>query len=155
MYALLADPLETAVFETELLAAQTERAARPMPLVEEPSISEKQEGLHGGVFKTLALVNIATLGTFWLTFLGDAEALFMVAISSVYLAAYLGTPLVMNKVGEIDASQTKPFHEFLAEPFETWTGIITGREAMLQVLMVPVAILVTAVGMGVIIANAG
>lgn len=145
----LATLIETTVFEAELEAAREKPTApRPVPVNENAPANTT---MHGSVFKIFAALNAAILGVFWWTFLGDAEALFMVAISGVYLAAYLGTPFVMSRVGRIDTPQQKQFHQFLEEPFETWTGVITGREAMLQVLLIPGAVFITVIGISIII----
>ena len=113
--------------------------------------------MHGGVYKTLAIVNIAILAICWWTFRGDGGAVFMIAISAIYLAAYLGTPFIMNRVAPIDAPidapRSEPFALFLDKPFETWTGIISGKEALFQVLLIPGAILITLTGISVIIAS--
>ncbi|GJL91702.1 hypothetical protein [Hyphococcus sp.] len=109
--------------------------------------------LHGGVLKTLAGLNAYILIAFWFALRSDREALFMVAISAFYLLAYLGTPYLMGRVGGKGLDQSKPLSQFLAEPFETWTGTITGREAMLQVLTVPAAIAIAVTGMCLIIAS--
>ncbi|WP_425408582.1 hypothetical protein [Hyphococcus sp.] len=151
--AQLAGAIETAVFEAEIISALVERETPDLTLVEAAKTEPRTNtSLHGGAFKALALINAAILGVFGLTFLHDGEALFMVAISAVYLAAYLGTPYVLSKVGgRIDSAQEKPFEQFLGEPFETWTGVISGREALLQIMLVPAAILIAVTGMGVII----
>lgn len=107
--------------------------------------------LHGQVVKMLAGINAFIIGAFWVIFQGDAEALFMVAIGGVYLIAYLGTPWAMARVGGLKLDEQKSFGEFLREPFETWTGVITGRQAAIQVLLVPSAIALAVVGMGMII----
>jgi len=151
MKSPLTQPMEVTVLETELETVRTRvRSAHPVP-VEKSAVANTS--LHGGVFKTFAGINVAILGVFWMTFQNDAEALFMVAISGVYLAAYLATPYLMSRIGRIDAPQKKPFHDFLNEPFETWTGVLKGREALLQVLLIPIAILIAVAGMGLIIAT--
>ncbi len=155
MTALLAQTIETTVLESELEAARTYQPAPHLTLIEGGPAAKLNTSLHPGVFKAFAAINASILGVFWWTFRGDGEALFMVAISAVYLAAYLGTPYVMTRIGNADAPQTTPFLKFLNEPFETWTGVITGREALTQVLLIPTAILVATIGMGSIIALAG
>ena len=148
--AMLAEVMETGLIEAELEAERKEQAAPAIMLVK---MTQPNTTLHGGVFKSLALIYAALLAVFWLTFQGDEEALFMVAISAVYLAAYMGTPFLLSRVGgRVDPESNKKFAAFLREPFETWTGIVTGREAMLQVLLIPMAILIAGCGMGVIIA---
>lgn len=149
MTAILATPIETTVFEAELAAVREKPQTPRLAPVNENAAATTS--MHGGVFKVFAALNAAILGVFWWTFRSDAEALFMVAISGVYLAAYLGTPFIMSRVGRVDTPQHKPFHQFLEEPFETWTGVITGREAMLQVLLIPGAIFITVIGISIII----
>ena len=151
MNPLLAEPMEAIVFEAEIEPARPRPQPPQLTLVEAPA--RANTSLHGGVFKIFAAVNVAILGVFWLIFLGDGEALFMVAISGAYLAAYLATPYVMSRVGRIDTPQEKSLQEFLSEPFETWTGVITGREALLQVMLIPSAILLAVIGMGFIISS--
>lgn len=149
MPALLAAPLETTAYDLEIEANAKPSPSSHLKLVKDPTPTNKS--LHSGVFKLFAVINTAILGVFWVTFSADTEALFMVAISGVYLAAYLGTPYILSRVGRIDPPQKGSFHRFLEAPFETWTGIITGREALLQVLLIPGAILIAVMGMGLII----
>lgn len=150
--AQLAGAIETGVFEAEITSALKERAAPELTLIELSRERKTNSSLHAGVFKALAFINAGILGVFWLTFRGNSEALFMVAISAVYLGAYLGTPFLLSRVGgRIDPVQSKPFAQFLEEPFETWTGAVSGREALLQIVLVPAAILIAVSGMGLII----
>ncbi len=150
MAGALAQVIETGVLEAELTTEKTERPR--LKVVHNTSPVAAKNSVHKGVFKALAAVNAGVLGVFWWTFRGDAEALFMVAISAAYLAAYMGTPLLLSRIGgRIDPIQTKPFDAFLNDPFETWTGTVTGREAMIQILMVPVAILLAVIGMSFMI----
>ncbi len=146
--------LETSVLEAELEDARSpDRKPRPA-LVAASAGRRANTAMHGGVFKALAGINAFILGVFWLTFQGDKEALFMVAISAVYLAAYMGTPYMMLRAGGKKRDDVMPMGAFLDEPFETWTGVITGKEAALQVLLIPAAIAVAVSGMGLIIALA-
>lgn len=148
--AMLAEVMETGVIEAELEAARREK---PRPVLTAVRKTQPNTSLHGGVFKMLALIYAALLAVFWLTFQGDGEALFMVAISGVYLAAYMGTPFMLSRVGgRVDPVQEKPLALFLREPFETWTGVVSGREAAIQILLVPMALLIATGGMGLIIA---
>ena len=149
MTAQLAAPLETTAYDLELEANAESSPRSHLKVVENTASANKS--MHSGVFKLFVVINTAILGVFWLTFSGDAEALFMVTIGVVYLAAYLGIPLILNRVGRIDPPQQGSFHRFLDAPFETWTGFITGRAALIQVILIPSAILVAVIGMGLII----
>ena len=152
MLTALAENIETTVFEAELEAV-TKRQKPHLSIVEGPAL--QNTSMHPAAFKLFAALNVGVLGVFWLTFRGDAEALFMVAISGIYLAAYVATPWIMSRIGAFDAPNTLPFSSFLEEPFETWTGVISGRDAVLQVLLIPSAILSTVIGMSLIIQWAG
>ena len=152
MTPALAQPMEATVFEAEF--DPTLKAGKPkLTVVKSPAprVSQANTSLHGGVFKLFAAVNVAILGVFWMIFQGDKEALFMVAISGVYLASYFLTPFVMSRVARIDTPDGKSFSAFLNEPFETWTGAITGREALIQVMLIPTAILFAVIGMALVI----
>lgn len=148
--AMLAEVMETGFAEAAPEVGREKRAAPAIALVK---MTQPNTSVHGGVFKMLALIYAALLGVFGLTFRGDGEALFMVAISAVYLAAYMGTPFMLSRIGgRVDPVQEKPLARFLREPFETWTGVLSGREAALQILLIPSAILIAGAGMGLIIA---
>ncbi len=151
MYAQQLNPIEPAVFQAELDSLREENTRPKLTVVENVSINNTS--LPGSLFKLFAAVNAAILGVFWMIFSGDKGALFMVTISGVYLAAYLGTPYVMTRIGHIDAPNNSSFTSFLNEPFETWTGLISGRDAALQVLLIPTAILITVTGIALIIAR--
>ncbi len=151
MNALPATPIETSVFEAELDAAKTRPTPPHITVIERKPAQKPNQSLHAGVFKTLAIINAAILGVFGWTFRGDGEALFMVVISAIYLAAYIGTPLIMNRAANIDGHQSKSYYQFLREPFETWTGTISGRAALVQVIIIPSAILIAVIGMSFMI----
>ena len=72
--AMLAEVMETGLIEAELEAERKEQAAPAIMLVK---MTQPNTTLHGGVFKSLALIYAALLAVFWLTFQGDEEALFM------------------------------------------------------------------------------
>ena len=151
MNASLATPLETTAFEAELESTRLVPTVPKLTVIDGSPAPAPNQTLHSAVFKTLGAINAAILGVFWWTFRGDGEALFMVAVSAIYLAAYMGTPYVMNRAAKIDGQQSGSFYNFLREPFETWTGVITGREALLQVILIPSAILIAVIGMSIII----
>lgn len=117
-------------------------------------ISSKQEDADlpvvthlvlAGVFAALMLVAFAT---FW----QSGEALFMVVISALYLAMYMGTPYLFYRINPalID-SKTTSFEKALKLKVGTYTGPLSGFEAMAQVLTVPIALLIAFSSMGVIL----
>ncbi|MEX6632532.1 hypothetical protein [Hyphococcus lacteus] len=153
MSALPATPLDTTILEAELASDYRKRPnLRLATTTETPQKAPRPNTVvHSNVFKILAGLNAFVLLSFWATFQGDKEALFMVAISAVYLVAYMGTPYILMRTGKEKQKDTQSFGQFLSEPFETWTETITGRGAMIQILMVPTAITIAVLGMCIII----
>jgi hypothetical protein len=78
------------------------------------------------------------MAAFVVFFAHDAEAGLMVAISGVYFTVYLGVPAAFFRTearsGDIDLKR------FLKDGLQTWTGHVEGLEAIVQILLVPVAL---------------
>ncbi|PLR23325.1 hypothetical protein SGCZBJ_16290 [Caulobacter zeae] len=92
----------------------------------------------------------AILGTFALSFLGDAEVGLMLGVCAVYLAVYLGVPAVILRMEP--KVETRPdLADFLREGLSTWTGRVSAGSALAQILTIPVALAVAAAGLGVIV----
>lgn len=87
-------------------------------------------------------VYAAIILAFALTMAGSAEAAFMLAISAFYVAIYLAIPAVFLAV-EADASQRPSLAQFLASGMDTWTGHVSGRGALVQIMIVPLVVLAT------------
>ncbi len=98
--------------------------------------------VHPGVAKTYIAIHAVAFAALFLTFSIDGEALFMVAISAFYFLMYVGTPYVMARVGKKRLDTKHSWSKFLEEPHETFTGPITGREAWIQICLVPAALTV-------------
>ena len=123
--------------------------------VDENSISDQEKAdadlpaityfLLAGVFSTLMAVGFIV---FW----HSAEALFMVVISALYLLMYLGTPYLLYRINPaLVGAKTIFLASVLKSKVGTYTGPLSGFEAMVQVLTVPVALLIAFSGMGVIL----
>jgi hypothetical protein len=86
------------------------------------------------------------MSSFLLLFARDMEAGLMVAISGVYFTVYLGVPAAFfraeGRSGDVDLKR------FLKNGLHTWTGHVGGCEAIVQIMLIPVAlaIAVTAIG---------
>lgn len=131
-----------------------EKTPAPAPQTAPPPLwrtAGRPNALHGRIYKLLALFNFGILVVFWLTFQSDHEALFMVAISAGYLAAYLGAPFLLSRAGHVDPPYQKNFETFLNAPLETQTGIVTGKVAMIQILSVPFGLFLASIAFGLII----
>jgi hypothetical protein len=94
----------------------------------------------------------AMMLAYWLTFGAYAHAAFMVAISTVYVVMYIGTPYVMARIGEKmlrerHGGQAAPsLREFLDGAIATWTGPMSGWSAMIQVTLIPVGLAFATIG---------
>lgn len=88
------------------------------------------------------------MSSFLLLFARDLEAGLMVAISGVYFTVYLGVPAVFfgteGRSGDID------LRHFLKDGLNTWTGHVGGHEAIVQILLIPAALLVAITSIGII-----
>jgi len=88
------------------------------------------------------------MSSFLLLFARDMEAGLMVAISGVYFTVYLGVPAVFFRTearsGDVDLKR------FLKDGINTWTGHVGGAEAIVQILLIPVALTIAITAIGII-----
>ena len=91
------------------------------------------------------------LAVFWATFWMSANALFMVAISTVYAVMFFGVPYAMSRQVRDRPQTAKSLFTFLSEPFATIDGTMSGAEALLQVILVPLCLTCGGIAIGFII----
>ncbi len=89
------------------------------------------------------------LATFAVTMAHSREALFAIAICAVFLAMYLGVPRIFLGV-EPKVAKCPSFDAFLYKGLETYTGHCSGKDALLQMLLVPVLLTLCGFAMGII-----
>jgi hypothetical protein len=94
---------------------------------------------------------VVFLAVFWLTFWMSANALFMVVISTVYAAMFFGVPYAMSRQVRNRPQNAKSLFTFLSEPFATIDGVMSGGEALLQVVLVPLCLTGGGIAIGLII----
>ncbi len=133
---------------------ESEPIGKPEP-VEDEAADQATSFIHTGVFKTLGVLFALQLVAFYAVFRSDAETVFIILICAFYLAMYLGTPLVMLRAGKIKQVKDPGWSRFLDMPVKINTGIITGREALFQVCIVPAALAITVFGICIILAATG
>lgn len=110
-----------------------------------------RSAMHPGVYKLAVLCWAGLMAVFWVTFHVSTSASFMVAVGTVYACVFFGVPFVMIRMSP-GANATFPsFDEFLRGRFDTIHGPIAARDALLQVIMVPLALGLGGVAMGIII----
>jgi hypothetical protein len=107
--------------------------------------------MHPGVYKLALACWVMFLAVFWVTFAISANALFQVAIGTVYAIMFFGVPFLMSRIAGNSGTATFSLGDFLDGRFDTLTGPIGGREALLQVVMVPSALTIGGIAIGFII----
>ena len=129
-------------------ATPLEEAPPPAP---EPAAAELPVGL--GVLLVMAYA--ALLAGFYVAFGGDAEVELVLGVCAVYLAIYLGVPVVLLRMEGAGGRARPDMADFARDGFLTYTGWLSARAAMTQMLIVPVALTVGALGLGLIYRLAG
>jgi hypothetical protein len=105
------------------------------------AIRAVHDDIHPGVYVAFVGCWAALIAVFVSTFVESPFTLFMLALVSVYAIMFFGVPYVMSRVAP---PKTKvggvPFRSFLRGKVQTLTGPIGSKEALAQVLMVPLAL---------------
>lgn len=146
------------VSEFDLLASEAALSARYVAKNEAAFESRTESPrIHIGVVKSYVGIHALLFAILFMTFSIDGEASFMVAISAFYLSMYLGTPYVLSLVGNKRFDRSSSWSAFLDAPHDTFTGPISGREAWIQMCLIPLATLIAlgAICVIIVIARAG
>jgi hypothetical protein len=99
------------------------------------------EDMHPGVYKVAVLSWAIFLGVFWFTFWASANALFMVAFSTIYAIVFFGVPVIMSRCIPNASVREHGLAHFLKGKVDTLYGPVHALEALAQVIMVPVALI--------------
>jgi hypothetical protein len=110
-----------------------------------------RKDMHPGVYKLAVVCWAVLLGIFWVTFSGSASALFMVAIGTFYAAMFFGVPFLMSRIGGFSGRPPLSLADFVEGRFDTIDGPIGGGEALMQVILVPLALVMGGGAIGIII----
>ena len=127
--------------------------ANATPRSQETAVATIHADMHPGIYVIALLTWAAFLSVFWVTFSGSPNALFMVGASTCYAAVFFGVPYVMSRVAKT-ARPKLGVGEFLQGKVDTLYGPVGGLEALLQVILVPAALTLGGVAMGMIIHSA-
>lgn len=131
---------------TELRLVAEAPAAVQADLLSEAALERRS--VHIGAAWATAAIYAALILVYWVTFGGNRSSAFMVAISSGFAVAFFAVPwfaLRSRKAFLLRSQQSavrqRTFSEFLDGPVDTANGICSGREAMVQILTVPLCLL--------------
>lgn len=134
------------------VSTHADRAAVHAPVLRRLSVCRAQ--MHPGVYKLAILCWAMFMAVFWVTFFISANALFMVVIGTVYALVFFGVPIIMSRMAPKSKSGLPSFSEFLAGRFDTLYGPMEAGEALLQVVLVPLALGIGGIVIGFIIHSA-
>lgn len=109
-------------------------------------------GVHRSVLGALVGFYGAMLLSFWTFFARDPHAAFALAAVTVLMIMYFA--LVVGGIALADTpapgERQRGFAEFLRGPVDILTGVVTGREVLLQMLFLPACMVVLATIIGCI-----
>jgi hypothetical protein len=134
-----------AALRTGLAATGSRRAG---DLAGDPDRVAPVAGIHPLVFISflacLAVMMAAFVALFW----GRAKPVFMVAISTGVLLVYAGLPVLMLR---FEMRGGPVLGAFLRQPLPTWSGLLTGRDAWIQVCLIPSMLALAAIALCLVV----
>jgi hypothetical protein len=107
--------------------------------------------MHPHVYRIALGCWVVFLSIFWMTFWFSANALFMVVVGTFYATVFFGVPYMMLRQMPGGLEKRGSLVTFLDLPFATNSGTIHGYEALLQVILVPVCLILGGTVIGFII----
>lgn len=131
---------------------QNEVRARPVSAMRRLSVCRSQ--MHPAVYKLAVLSWAMFMAVFWITFFVSSNALFMVVVGTFYAFMFFGVPFVFTRIAPKADLHGLSLGEFLRGRFDTNSGPIAAGEALLQVILVPLALSIGGVAIGLIIRSA-
>ena len=105
-------------------------AAAPSPATAAPDVPAAVGGL-------IAASYAALLAVFFALFAGSPLALFSITICAVFVAVFFAVPRIFFAV-EADSARRPSLSRFWYDGLQTLTGRCSGRDALIQMLIVPV-----------------
>lgn len=132
---VLAEPPE---LRTEATVAET------APLLPTPAAPDIAAGVGGLVVASYA----ALLLVFFAFFAGSFTALFVITICAGFVAVYFTIPYIFFSI-EPDETRRPSLSAFIHKGMETLTGHSSGRDALVQMMVVPVLLTLGLFAMGI------
>lgn len=108
--------------------------------------------IHYGVYVLVLSAWGWVIGAFWFAFGSDRHSAFMVGISTIYFLIFFSVPLILARTGRkfISAKpNSQSFKSFLRSRVDTATCEMSGREAAVQIALVPVCLALCTTGIAI------
>ena len=109
-----------------------------------PSHPRVQESLHPLVYRSMIALTIWLVLSVWAFFDRGAYVGLTLAVVTVFFAIAVAIPVLIWKTWQHNApaeetrEPTESFAAWTSQIFATWTGVLSGREAAMQILL-PIA----------------
>lgn len=101
-----------------------------------------------GVGRLIVAAYAGLIAVFFAVFTGSSLALMSVMISAGFVAIFFSVPRIFFAV-EPKAGRRPSFGEFMHKGIDTLTGHCTGKDALVQMLIVPVLLSLGLLAMGI------
>ena len=120
--------------------------------LERPSPGIAMRGLHPTTLGLLTGLYALMLATFWASFAYDAPTAMILTVVTALMFMYFSLVIggIMLADSAVLGEQQRNFREFLRGKVDIATGLISGREAVMQILLLPSLMLVLAIAIGII-----
>ena len=142
------DQAVAAVWPTAAVEGMTaSAAARPedTPFTATPAIAD----VASGVARLVVASYAALILVFFALFATSALAAFSIVVCAFYVAMFFGVPRIFLAV-EAAPGRRPSFDRFMRVGMDTLTGRTGGRDALIQMLIVPVLVTLGLAAMGII-----
>ena len=137
-----------AVWPTAAVEAMTAPAAAAMreePFTATPAMAD----VATGVTRLFVATYAALILVFFALFATSTLAAFSIAVCAFYVAMFFGVPRIFLVI-EAAPGRRPSFHCFMRGGIDTLTGRTGGRDALTQMLIVPVLVTLGLAAMGII-----
>lgn len=116
----------------------------PSPAPAAPDIPQSVGGL-------LALAYAALIGALAIATVGSLHSLFAIVIAAAFVAIFFSVPHIFLSI-DPGSERRASLDQFLRSGIQTFNGHSTGKDALVQMLIVPALLTLAILAMGVIIA---
>ena len=134
-------PAENVVVALPTPAAEPSDDTAAAPATSVPDVPVAVGGLVAGTY-------LGLIGILFAFMARSPLAAFCIAIAAVFVVIFLAVPTVFLRV-EAEARRRPSFGRFMHEGMDTLTGRVGGRDALLQMLIVPVFLALGLTAMGI------
>lgn len=140
---LIGNPVMLQIAERPRLELRSARVQAPAEALKEEALGDYNDGLLSTAGPIMACAYAVALGIAALTFRGKGEALFAVSISGGFALVFFVLPhLVLTVRKRQDRRWQEAAKQRYAPEVSTFTGSIRRREAVIQMVVVPLAVVV-------------